>query len=84
MVRNAGYPLSVKPAEELVNLCWADGVPLSCSASAESPRDRVKTLVLQDVLAKRGNYPSPFEAVFRRGGGDFERGMILCRKQGES
>jgi hypothetical protein len=45
--------------ESLVSSCQRAGVALG-----EYPRDRVKTLLLQEVLAKRGCYPSDFEDVF--------------------
>jgi hypothetical protein len=46
--------------EQLIGLCTAGGIPLG-----DDPRDTVKLLLVRDVLAKRGHYPSEFERVFR-------------------
>jgi hypothetical protein len=49
---------------DLITLCDAGGVVLP-----EDPlvaKEQVKLLLVRDVLAKRGHYPSPFETVFRR------------------
>jgi len=47
--------------DELVGACRAKGV---CLDGPDGPRARVKTLVLQEVLAKKGSYRSPFEDLF--------------------
>lgn len=45
----------------LIALCLSAGVPLP---NGDAARDHVKRLLLRDVIAKRGRYPSPFERVF--------------------
>jgi hypothetical protein len=47
--------------DDLVDVCSARGV---CLNGPDGPRDRVKVLVLQEILAKRGRYRSDFERVF--------------------
>jgi hypothetical protein len=49
---------------QLVANCKADGVELPDDPG--EARDRVKVLLMRDVLAKNGHYPSPFEEVFQR------------------
>ncbi len=49
---------------QLVADCKADGVALPDDPG--EARDRVKVLLMRDVLAKNGHYPSPFERVFQR------------------
>jgi hypothetical protein len=47
--------------EELIGRCFMAGVRMP-----EQPRDWIKKSFLRDVLAKKGNYPSDVERVFRR------------------
>jgi hypothetical protein len=49
---------------QIIADCRAAGVVLP--DDAEEARERVKVLLMRDVLAKKKPYPSPFEAVFQR------------------
>ncbi len=49
--------------DRLVVDCTAAGVALP--DDPYEAREKVKLLLMRDVLAKRGRYPSPFEEVFR-------------------
>ena len=49
--------------DQLAVDCTADGVALP--DDPYEAREKVKLLLMRDVLAKRGRYPSPFEEVFR-------------------
>lgn len=49
---------------DLIAACRAEGVPLPFDAL--EAREKAKLLLLRDVFAKKGRYPSPFEETFRR------------------
>ncbi len=56
---------------DLVHRCMEKGVNLAVNPAKRRnrvktllPRDRVKTLLLQEIIARKGNYGSPFQEMF--------------------